>query len=61
VVKLIDREKRRMALELASTKSARREEQAAIASVAQASSAPQRFGTFGDLLSARLNAAKNKK
>lgn len=61
VVKLIDREKRRMALELASTNSARREEQAAIASVAQASSAPQRFGTFGDLLSARLNAAKNKK
>ena len=62
VVKLIDRDKRRMALELASTSNARREERAAIASVAQQSSAPQRFGTFGDLLAARLNAAKaNKK
>lgn len=61
VVKLIDRDKRRMALELAARHSARREEQAAVASLAQSASAPQRFGTFGDLLQARLNAAKNKK
>jgi len=61
VVKLIDRDKRRMALELGSTHSARQEERAAIASLAgQASAGPQRFGTFGDLIAARLNAAKKK-
>ncbi len=61
VVKLIDRDKRRMALELAATHSARQEERAAIASLAnQAGAGPQRFGTFGDLIAARLNAAKKK-
>ena len=61
-VKLIDRDKRRMALELASTHSDRQEERAAIASLAnQGAGGSQRLGTFGDLLAARLNAAKAKK
>ena len=61
VVKLVDREKRRMALELASAHSAREEERAAVASFSgQATQGSQRFGTFADLLNARLSGSQSK-
>jgi small subunit ribosomal protein S1 len=50
-VKLVEPEKRRLALELSATQQARAEEAGAVASLA--SQAPAQFGTFGDLLAKR--------
>jgi len=53
VVKAVDKEKRRLALELPATQAAREEEAGAVAMLASQNQGQGRFGTLGDLLAKR--------